>query len=128
MTPVLSTVLIVLNLIIFFTFVTIKLDDTIDWNWFIIFVPVFFIKTVLFLDTLVLILKNRRKFKFSNKLLKLILFLTSIMLVFLFEILLCLNLEQYTQIKYIFIFLPLWLVFLLLSIYFFQILLTELVV
>ncbi len=124
MTPVLSAVFTVFQLIIFFTFVTLKLDNSIDWNWFLTFIPLFILQAILLLDTVVLIVRNHMKLKFSHKLFKLILFLISIVLIFLFEILLCLNLEEYINIKYVLVFLPFWIVFLFITIYLLQMLFT----
>lgn len=110
MSPILSATLISLNLIIFLSFLTTRIDQSIKWNWFLVFIPVFFLQFCFLIDTLILMVKNR--FVFKQKLVKLSSFLISIFLLFAFEILLCLKLEYYSDLKLTIVFIPLWVVFL----------------
>ena len=117
MTPILSTTLVSFNLIIFLSFLSTRVDNAIKWNWFLVFIPVFFLKICFIIDSVILLIKNRKsnRFKISFFILSLI----SILLVFTFEILLCLKLENFPDLSNYYVFVPLWSLFLILLIYFF---------
>jgi hypothetical protein len=106
MSPILSATLISCFTLIFFSFLTTRLDQSIKWNWFLVFVPMFFLQSCFLIDNILLLIKNRHISKL--KLLKLTLFLISNLLLLSFEILLCLKLEYFPFIRITFIFVPIW--------------------
>jgi hypothetical protein len=108
MNPILSSIIIILLLTLYFAFLTVKIDQTVKWNWFIIFIPLFLLQFCFIIDSTILMIRNLLKSKREQSI-KIILFLVSTILLYLFEILLCLKLEYYFQeIKLSFVFLPLW--------------------
>lgn len=119
MNPILSAILIVILTILFFSFLTIRIDNTVKWNWFIIFIPIFFLKFCFLIDVIVLIIRNAIRSK-RVQIIKLIIFLISILLFYIFEILLCLKLEYYNHLKLTFVFIPLWLLLSIASVYLFR--------
>lgn len=118
MSPILSASIISLIFILFFSFVSTRIDDSINWNWFLVFIPIFLLQLCFVIDCIILLIKNRVTNKV--KLYKLSLFLISILLIYAFEIGLCLRLENYLFIKTTYLFIPLWIVLLILLIYLFS--------
>lgn len=116
MTPILSATIISFNLIIFLSFLSTRIDSTINWNWFLVFIPVFFLQTCFLIDNLVLIVKNRKANK--KKIQKLFMYLLCILLMVTFEILLCLKLQYYRDLKLTYVFIPFWVFCLILFFYF----------
>jgi hypothetical protein len=117
MKPLLGSILIILFFILFFSFLTVKLDQTVKWNWFITFIPLFLLQLCFTIDSIILIVRNFMKSK-REKSIKLTIFLSSILLLFIFEILLCLKLEYYHQeIKLTYVSIPLWLILSAASVY-----------
>ena len=108
MNSILSAILTSSLLIIFLSFLSARIELSIKWNWFLVFIPLYFLQTCLLIDSIILIARNRANFKF--KLIKLISFLICFILIFSFEILLCLKLEYYPQLKLTFVFIPLWII------------------
>jgi hypothetical protein len=106
MSPILSAILISSFSIIFFSFVSTKIDQLIKWNWFVVFIPMFFLKFCFLIDCIVLMIKNRTKSKY--KIIKLSIFLLSILLALIFELLICFKLESY-NLKLSVAFTPFWL-------------------
>ena len=120
MNPILSSIIIILFLILYFSFLTVKIDQTVKWNWFLVFIPLFLLQFCLCIDSVILIIRNAYKSR-RKQLFKIVLFLSSILLLFIFEILLCLKLEYYqTQIKLTFVFIPLWVILINASVYVFR--------
>ena len=109
-TAVLAATITSCMLIIFSVFLLAKLDDLANWNWFIVFSPVFFLQFLFAIDSIRLIIKIRLSFK--NKLIKLINLSAAIFLIYLGEILLCSKLEGHfaASFKYTYIFIPFWIV------------------
>lgn len=107
MSPILSATLVSCFLIMFFSFLSTKIDQSVKWNWFIVFIPLFFLQTCFFIDNILLTIKNRSISKI--KLIKLFTFLISNILLLAFEILLCLKLEYFPSVKLSFVFIPFWL-------------------
>ena len=118
MSPILSATLISCFTLIFFSFLTTRLDQSIKWNWFLVFVPMFFLQACFLIDNILLLVKNRYISKL--KLLKLTLFLVSNLLLLAFEILLCLKLEYFPHINTTFLFLPVWILCLIIIAYLFS--------
>lgn len=116
MTPILSTTLVTFNLIIFLSFLSTRVDNAIKWNWFLVFIPIFFLNICFIFDSIILLIRNRKSNRF--KLLFFILCLISILLVFAFEILLCLKLEYLPNLSSYYVFAPIWSFFFILLIYF----------
>jgi hypothetical protein len=117
MKPLLGSILIILFFILFLSFLTVKLDQTVKWNWFITFIPLFLLQLCFTIDSIILIVRNFMKSK-REKSIKLTIFLSSILLLFIFEILLCLKLEYYQQeIKLTYVSIPLWLILSAASVY-----------
>ncbi len=106
MSPILSATLISCFTLIFFSFLTTRLDQSIKWNWFLVFIPMFFLQACFLIDNILLLIKNRHISKL--KLLKLTLFLASNLLLLSFETLLCLKLEYFPFIRTTLIFVPIW--------------------
>lgn len=106
MSPILSATVISCFVLMFFSFLTTRLDQSVKWNWFLVFTPLFFLQVCFFIDNVLLLVTNRGLSKL--KLLKLTLFLIGNFLFLSFEILLCLKLEYYHFIKSTFIFIPVW--------------------
>ena len=107
MSPILSATLVSFFLIMFFSFLSTKIDQSVKWNWFVVFIPLFFLQTCFFIDNILLTIKNRSISKI--KLIKLFTFLICNILLLAFEILLCLKLEYLPFVKLTYIFIPLWL-------------------
>lgn len=116
MTPILSTTLISFNLIIFLSFLSTRIDHSINWNWFLVFIPIFFLQICYLIDSIVLIVKNRRSNR--TKISIFFLYLICILLIFAFEILLCLKLEYFPNLSCAYVFIPLWSLFSIFLIYF----------
>ena len=120
MKPILASILIILFLILYFSFLTVKLEQTVKWNWFIIFIPLFLLQLCFTIDSIILIIRNFMKSKREQSV-KITVFLSSILLLFIFEILLCLKLEYYQQeIKLTYVCIPLWLILSAASVYIFR--------
>ena len=117
MSPILSATLISCFALIFFSFLTTRLDQSIKWNWFLVFIPLFCLQACFFIDNILLLVKNR--FNSKLKLLKLLAFLVANALLLTFEMLLCLKLEIYNSIKTSFIFIPIWILCLIVIAYLF---------
>lgn len=113
-TAVLAATFTSFMLIIFSVFLLAKLDDLANWNWFIVFMPIYFLQFLFAVDSVRLIFKIRLSFK--SKLVKLLALIAALFLIYLFEILLCLKLEGFfaasKTLKYSFVFLPFWIVLL----------------
>ena len=124
MSPILSAIIISTLSIIFFSFLSIKIDHIVKWNWFLVFVPLFILKFCFAFDCIILIIHNRVKSTLSLtsfKFLKLIIFLIEILLALTFEILLCLKLQYYyASIKLTYVFIPFWLFSFILLVYLFK--------
>ena len=106
MSPILSATLISCFTLIFFSFLTTRIDQSIKWNWFIVFIPLFFLQVCFLIDNLLLLIKNRSISKL--KLLKLMVFLVSNFLFLAFEILLCLKLEYFHFMRTTLVLIPVW--------------------
>ena len=110
MSPIFSAILNTCSVIIFFAFLSTRIENSIKWSWFLVFIPLFFLQTFYLIDCIFLIVKNR--VTFNSKLIKLIAFLICIILVFIFEILICLRLDYYPDLKFTYVMVPAWLVML----------------
>lgn len=110
MSPIFSAILNTCSVIIFFAFLSTRIDNSIKWSWFLVFIPLFLLQTFYLIDCIFLIVKNR--VTFNSKLIKLIAFFICIILVFIFEILICLRLDYYPDLKLTYVLVPAWLVML----------------
>lgn len=115
MTPILSTTLISFNLIIFLSFLSIRIDQTIKWNWFLVFIPVFFLKACFIADSIALIIRNRKSTRL--RIFFLLFYLICVFLMLAFEILLCLKLEYFPYLNCTYMFIPLWSLFIIFIVY-----------
>ena len=107
-------------MILFFSFLTVRVDQTVKWNWFIVFIPLYLLQLSFIIDSIILIANNIIKSK-PEQSIKISIFLASIILFFIFEVLLCLKLEYYpVEIKLSFVCMPLWLVLTAASVYIFK--------
>lgn len=115
MSPIFSALMTSSLLIMFISFISTKIDQTVNWNWFLVFMPLFMLQTFYLIDVVALISKRRIQLKSLN----LFAFAFGIVLIFSFEILLCLKLEYFLEWKLTFIFTPLWISFSMIIIYLF---------
>lgn len=106
MNPIFSAVVTSCLLIMFTSFLSTKIDKTVKWNWFLVFMPVFLIQSFYLIDTIVLITKKRLAIQ------SLLALGSCTVLIFLFEILLCVKLEYWPELQLTFVFIPIWLLFL----------------
>jgi hypothetical protein len=115
MSPILSTIVTTCLIITFFSFLSARIDQSTNWKWFVIFIPLFILQTFYLMDAIFLIVKNR--FTLNIKLIKLITFLFCIILLFIFEILVCLRLDYYSNLKIGYILIPAWIIMIIKIIY-----------
>lgn len=108
MSPIFSTIITTSLLILFFSFLSTRIDQSTKWNWFIVFIPLYLLQAFFMIDTIFLLIKN--SFSFNTKFLKLFSFLICIILTFIFEILICLKLEYYSHLRLAYILTPAWIV------------------
>lgn len=110
MSPILSAVITTGLIIIFLSFLSTRIDQSTKWNWFIVFIPIFLLQTFFLIDSIFLLIRNR--FTFNIKLLKLCSFFICVILLFVFEILICLKLEYYPGMRLAYVLTPAWIVML----------------
>lgn len=110
MSPIFSAIITTCSVIIFFAFLTARIDNSTNWNWFLVFIPLFLIQTFYLIDCMFLMIKQR--FKFNSRLIKLSAFFICIILIYSFEILICVRLDYYPQLNLSYLFIPAWLVML----------------
>lgn len=115
MSPILSIIVTTCLLIIFFSFLSARIDQSTNWKWFVIFIPLFILQSFYLMDAIFLIVKNR--FTLNIKLIKLITFFFCIILLFIFEILVCLRLDYYSNLKIGYILAPAWIIMIIQIIY-----------
>lgn len=116
MRPILAALITSANLIIYFSFLLLKIDQSIKWNWFVVFIPLFFLK-FFFLTHSIVLVKKLFVYKQHGKDFSLLYYIMTILSLLTFEILLCVKLEYQPHIKYTFVFLPLWMSLIFLIIY-----------
>lgn len=112
MSPIFSAILTSSLLIMFTSFLSTKIDQTVTWNWFLVFMPIFILQTFYLIDSLVLIVKKRTLFHTY-----LYAFTLSLILIFAFETMLCLKLEYFPELMLTFVFIPIWVILIMLIIY-----------
>lgn len=105
MSPIFSAIVTSGLLIIFSSFLSAKIDQTVKWNCFLVFLPAFMLQTFYLIDIIYTI--SKKQFKFFS----LIMCALCIILIFLFEILVCLKLQYFSDIKLFFSFIPIWIIF-----------------
>ncbi len=117
MSPMFSAAVTSSFMLVFFSFLSTKIDDTVKWNWFLVFLPLFIIQTFYLIDVIVLI--NKKPIQIKS--LGLFVCALCLVLMFTFEILLCLKLESiyFNHMKLTYIFIPLWANILIIIIYLF---------
>ena len=108
MSPIFSAIMTSCLLIMFTSFLSTKIDQTVKWNWFLVFLPAYMLQTFYLVDVIIIISKKQAKFKLLN----LLTCFFCIILIFLFEILLCVKLEYSKDFKLVFVFIPIWIIFL----------------
>jgi hypothetical protein len=113
MSPMFSAVLTSSLFLMFLSFLSTKIEGTVTWNWFLVFLPLFMLQTFYLIDVVTLISKK----SIQTKSMSLFVCAFFLVLLFTFEILLCLKLEAYTQMKLTYIFIPLWTNFSIMIIY-----------
>lgn len=112
MSPIFSAILTSSLLIMFTSFLSTKIDQTVTWNWFLVFMPIFMLQTFYLIDSIVLIFKKRTLVQTY-----LYAFTLCLMLIFAFEIMLCLKLEYFPGLKLTFVFIPIWVILSIMIIY-----------
>ncbi len=113
MSPMFSAVLTSSLFLMFLSFLSTKIEGTVTWNWFLVFLPLFMLQTFYLIDVVTLISKK----SIQTKSMSLFVCAFFLVLLFTFEILLCLKLEAYTRMKLTYIFIPLWTNFSIMIIY-----------
>lgn len=108
MSPIFSAIITTSLIIIFFSFLSTRIDQSTKWNWFIVFIPLYLLQAFYLIDSTFLIIKNR--FIFNTKFIKLVTFSICIILIFIFEILICFKLEYYSQLRLAYVLTPAWIV------------------
>lgn len=121
MSPILAAILISTNLIIFFSFLSLKIDLSIKWNWFYVFIPLFLLK-FLFLSHAIVLFKRRLRFRLRGELLQIVAYIITNLLILSFEILICLRLEYDVAFRITLLFAPLWIALLIIIIYLLKVL------
>ncbi len=117
MKPILSALFISSILIIFFSFLTAKIDQSVRWSWFVVFVPLFLLNFCFMIDGFLLTIRSR--LTSSQKTKKYILIQFCNLLMTAFEVMLCLKLDQYySKLKLVYVFIPIWTVAFILVSYF----------
>ena len=115
LSPIFSAVITSSLLIMFVSFLSARIDQTIKWNWLAVCTPVYLLQTCYLIDAALILSRQRVAFKLRN--FNLISFMLGMILLFAFEILLCLKLEYFPTLQFTFVFIPLWLLFILLILY-----------
>ena len=77
-------------------------------NWFIVFLPLMFLKFCFLIDSLLLLVRYRLNYRLKSA--KLVFIFLNIVLFLLFDVLLCLKLEHYVNIKLTYVLIPIWIV------------------
>ena len=121
MNPILAAIIISSNLIAFFTFLSLKIDQSVKWNWFIVFIPIFFLN-FLFLSHAIILFKRRLRFKLSFELFKIFIYVISNLSILAFEILFCLKMQYNSPIILTVLFVPLWIVLIILIVFLLKVL------
>lgn len=122
MSPILAAILISTNLITFFSFLSLKVDQSIKWNWFVVFIPMFLLN-FLFLAHSVILLKRHLRHKLSGELLQLVVYILCNLLVLAFEILLCIKMEyHFSMLTASNVLAPLWILLIILILFLFNVL------
>lgn len=95
---------------VFLILLTLRLDEKTEWDWFIIFIPVWifdFKVAVFILFRIISHCKNRHDRSFMTMFQKLW-YLLCVFLKVAFQILLCMKLQYYKEINWFFVMMPLW--------------------
>lgn len=116
MSPTFSIIFITCHLMMFLAFLCSRADQLIKWNWFCVFIPLFSLQFCIFVDVLSIIIRNRLSSSFS-KLFKWFTYMFSLILLFGFEVLICLRLEYFKELMMFHILLPFWLLIVIVAIY-----------
>lgn len=101
--------------LVFIILLTLKLDGRIDaWNWFIIFIPMWILDSVITVFTLINMIMHCRNKWWHNvhetSLKRKTWCLTGILLKLLFQVLLCLRLQYFQdELKFFMVMIPVWL-------------------
>ena len=115
LSPIFSAVITSSLLIMFVSFLSARIDQTIKWNWLTVCTPIYLLQTCYMIDAVLILTRQRFAFKLKN--LNLASFVCGMILLFAFEILLCLKLEYFPTLQFTFVFIPVWLLFILLIVY-----------
>lgn len=104
-------------------FIVLKMDGTLNWSWLVVFVPMWLldISTIAYL-TIFLVLEYRQRespslmdvFNVSGQRKRCLILIYLLQIVFM--LLLSLNLDGYLDISYVFVFIPLWIIFTMLAV------------
>jgi hypothetical protein len=110
MNPIFAAIFISIDLLIFSSFLNNRIDGSLKWNWFCVFIPLFFLQTLFLFNVVILFGRNYGCTSYNKfKLAKIFLLGLSLVFVFAFEILLCLKLEYYKEsLKLTYVFIPFW--------------------
>ncbi|GCB85082.1 transmembrane protein 60-like [Scyliorhinus torazame] len=100
--------------LLFLIILVLKLDQTLGWNWFLVFIPLWIFDTVL-LVMLVVRLAGRCKAGYdrhSSNVRRKVWYLCAMLLKLGFLLALCARLERYTAMKLSWVLIPLWILLL----------------
>lgn len=122
MSPILAAILISTNLITFFSFLSLKVDQSIKWNWFVVFIPMFLLNFLFLAHSIILMKRRLQRYKLSGELFKLFIYILCNLLVLVFEILFCVKMEYMNTLTVVNIFIPLWLLLIILIVFLFKVL------
>jgi len=110
MNPIILTFLTPVALIIFLSLVLNRIQQP-NWSWFSVFVPLMAIQAAYLVDAIVMIVRKRGNGSAHRiHLAKLVMFALCAVLLFVFEIMLCLKLEYLPALKMTYICIPIWVV------------------
>ncbi|BET03446.1 unnamed protein product [Nesidiocoris tenuis] len=95
--------------LVFLILLVLKLDNRIQWNWSIVFIPVWFYDSIVFLYVFFYILAYSRCGELSQTVRRKLYYLVALLLKFAFLVLLCLKLENVLhELSVVYVLLPLW--------------------
>ena len=107
--------------LVFLTFLVLRLDEKVSWNWFIVFVPMWFFDAIMLVYVIFHMIAHCRNIgtrqgaRNDQTMARKVWYLGAVALKLLFQVLLCLRLQEYADLNSYIIVTPLWILFLVMT-------------
>ena len=108
-------------LLVFSTFLVLRLDEKVSWNWFIVFIPIWIYDVIMLVYVIFHMIThcrnggNRQNQRNNLSMSRKVWYLGALALKLLFQVLLCLRLQEYATLNTYIIMTPLWILFLVMA-------------